>query len=293
MPLTTTLGLFIMLSSTPNVNSGSLGAGYTLHTIKDFPGQSGAADKASADGVGNNGAIVGGTTQGSQYYGYVREAGNEITEFQAPGNGTTAFGIDRNGTVVGNFDTPSHLGEGFIRLPDGSISTLAYPGSTATSLIGINENGSEIVGSYYDSQSVAHGLIDRSGKLITYNVPNSIKPLETYIGAVNDRRDMVGDYLNDTGYHGWSKIGGVFTTIDFPGASSTLINGISNSGAMVGQYMDGGIVVHGFMLAGGVFHEIDVTGANNTVVNGINDDGELVGIYYINNIRHAFFAKPD
>lgn len=42
---------------------------------------------------------------------------------------------------------------------------------------------------------------------------------------------------------------GLYTPIDFPGASSTLVWGINNRGEMSGQYVKDG-VTHGFKLAG-------------------------------------------
>jgi hypothetical protein len=293
MPLTTSLGLFIMLSATPNVNSGSLGANYVLHEIKGVFGKGHSTQTdAEANGINNNGSIAGYAANSEyQYFGYILQKGDQFTSFQVvSGHDTTASGIDRDGTTVGTTATSEDFG--FIRSPTGDLTSVGYPGAKDTEFDGINENGSEIVGDYDAAQE--HGLIDRGGKLITYDVPASLKAGTTFIYGVNDRREMVGAYLNDSGFHGWSKTGGVFTTIDYPGASATYVDGISNSGTLVGYYTNSGQNnVHGFILGtDGVFHEIDVTGADETIISGINDAGELVGSYYKNDVSYAFFAKP-
>jgi len=70
-----------------------------------------------------------------------------------------------------------------------------------------------------------------------------------------------------------------FTTIDFPGATSTAVYGIDTTGAMVGVYVDAGNVNHGFMLKKGVFTTIDFPGATLSVAAGINDKNKIVGQY--------------
>ena len=67
-----------------------------------------------------------------------------------------------------------------------------------------------------------------------------------------------------------------FTTIDFPGALSTLAVGINDHGQIVGHYSAGGRL-HGFLLDKGAFTTIDVRGAVNTCPAGINNRGQIVG----------------
>ena len=72
--------------------------------------------------------------------------------------------------------------------------------------------------------------------------------------------------------------GGLFTPIDFPGASSTLAWGINNRGDISGQYVKDG-VTHGFKLAGGQFSTLDYPGSGYTQVYGINHRGDVAGLY--------------
>jgi hypothetical protein len=70
----------------------------------------------------------------------------------------------------------------------------------------------------------------------------------TAANGVNDGIYVVGYFgANPTGaFHGLLE-GGQFETIDFPGATDTRCNGISDAGAIVGRYTDAEGVVHGFL----------------------------------------------
>src|SRR5262245_39322126 len=78
-----------------------------------------------------------------------------------------------------------------------------------------------------------------------------------------------------------------FTTIDVPGASLTDVNGINNSGQVVGSFTSGG-VSHGFLLSAGVYTTLDVPGATSTAAWDINDSGQVAGSYTADGTTHAF-----
>jgi uncharacterized membrane protein len=74
-----------------------------------------------------------------------------------------------------------------------------------------------------------------------------------------------------------------YTTIDFPGASTTLAAGINGSGQIVGGYQLPDGSRHGFLDAGGVFSTVDDPNATSGSENvGINDSGQIVGAYNLN-----------
>jgi hypothetical protein len=81
-----------------------------------------------------------------------------------------------------------------------------------------------------------------------------------------------------------------FTTIDVPGASLTDINGINNSGQVVGTYTAGGIS-HGFLLSNGIYTTLDVPGATATVAWDINDSGQIAGSYTAGGTTHGFLLS--
>jgi len=57
----------------------------------------------------------------------------------------------------------------------------------------------------------------------------------------------VGNYLSSGVYHAFLKDGAAFTSLDIPGASSTLATGINDSGVIAGYYTDASGVTHGFV----------------------------------------------
>ena len=74
-----------------------------------------------------------------------------------------------------------------------------------------------------------------------------------------------------------------YTTIDFPGASQTVIAGINNSGQVVGGYQLADQSRHGFLDVGGVFTTIDDPNATSgSEATGINNLGQIVGAYNLN-----------
>jgi probable HAF family extracellular repeat protein len=68
-----------------------------------------------------------------------------------------------------------------------------------------------------------------------------------------------------------------FTTVSFPGSSSSVATGINNAGQIVGTYTDTAGKVHGFLDTNGVYKSIDVPGSTQTIPTGINNAGQIVG----------------
>src|ERR1700733_14698637 len=73
----------------------------------------------------------------------------------------------------------------------------------------------------------------------------------------------------------------VYTTIDFPGATATTLDGGPNpEGMSVGSYTDTFGVTHGFTLtAKSVFTSFDPPGSTFTLPNFISPQGVIVGEY--------------
>jgi uncharacterized membrane protein len=82
-----------------------------------------------------------------------------------------------------------------------------------------------------------------------------------------------------------------YTTIDYPGAVSTTINGGPNvEGTSIGSYTDSAGVTHGFKLtAFGHFTAFDPPGSTATTPNFISPDGTIVGGYLdASGVSHGF-----
>jgi probable HAF family extracellular repeat protein len=79
-----------------------------------------------------------------------------------------------------------------------------------------------------------------------------------------------------------------FTSIDFPGATSTTAWGVNDRGDVVGLYSLADKTNHGFLYRGGVLTSIDFPGATSTETYGINLAGDIVGDYTMNGKIHGF-----
>jgi uncharacterized membrane protein len=105
-------------------------------------------------------------------------------------------------------------------------------------------------------------------------------PRSTADGPANRARDAVE--------------AGTFTTIDFPGATATVLFGINDEGMAVGRYMHGS-QTHGFARsATGQLTAIDFPGASFTVAGALNNRGDIVGWYSLPAtpaIRHGFLLR--
>jgi len=76
-------------------------------------------------------------------------------------------------------------------------------------------------------------------------------------------------------------------TISFPGAVSTGVYGINNSGDVVGSYYDG-TKLHGYVFAGNDYKTIDYPGAADTSLRNINESGKVVGWYNLDGEGFGF-----
>jgi uncharacterized membrane protein len=113
--------------------------------------------------------------------------------------------------------------------------------------------------------------------------------------GINDPGQVVGDYVDTkTVRHGFLLSQGVYTTLDFPGASLTVAEGINNAGVIVGVYLDAVGNQHGFVLSQDVYATVDVLpNSPGTQVNSINAQGVIVGFYVdVNGVTHGFVGTP-
>src|SRR5215472_18849052 len=85
-----------------------------------------------------------------------------------------------------------------------------------------------------------------------------------------------------------------YTTIDFPGAVATTLNGGPDpQGTSVGTYTDTAGIVHGFTLSKtGVMTPFDPPGSTGTTLNFITPQGVIVGGYLdAGGASHGFFSE--
>ena len=146
----------------------------------------------------------------------------------------------------------------------------------------------------------------KDGKFSMYSYPADA-PFCMHQGATKDGSMIVGYYLDPAikasrGYILTPK-DNVVTPVDIPGAKATVIQDISWSGIIAGNYRNQNEATpyHGFVIdthmstdkAKWTFkYPVDYPGASVTRFRGINDRGDVVGDYLgSDNVTHAFVGK--
>ena len=158
-----------------------------------------------------------------------------------------------------------------------SFHGVNIPGATQQAASGVNDSG-QIVGYYSDGSGVVHGYLESGGKFTIIDVPFS-GATSTAAFGINNAGEIAGEWSDATTYHGFLLSGGIYTSLDYPGAVYTVVENINNNGDMVGQYNDTSGIQHGFSLSGGTYNSIGPPGSTSTVAFGINDAGDIVGTY--------------
>lgn len=157
-----------------------------------------------------------------------------------------------------------------------TYQTMNYPhGSGPQAVAAVNDLG-EIVGDYDDYNQ---GYERSGGHFTTIAVPFA-GAAGTFPYGINNSGEVVGGWWDSNIIeHGFTLIGGTYTSFDFPGATETGGFGINSAGDIVGGYNDASGAAHGFLLSGGTYTSIDFPGAVETDPYGINDAGDIVGMY--------------
>jgi uncharacterized membrane protein len=255
----------------------------------------------TATDINNRGQIVG-IVRVEQNMGFVKN-GTAFTLIDAPGagplNGTVAQGINDSGQIVGTFATENGgvHSHGFVREGE-TLTAFDVPGSATTEALG-NNNPGQIVGRFFAAQGVqiGRGFIRTGTNFTVFNAPGAQAPAGTSPYDINDRGQIVGDFLDTRGFHGFLFESNTFRVLKVPGASSTHVQCINNSGQTAGSFRDG-TGSHGFIMIGDRFFQVDVPVVTNrgfdTHLLGINDLGQVVGNVSLHGVPGVlgFVATP-
>jgi hypothetical protein len=136
--------------------------------------------------------------------------------------------------IAGDYSDAGNVFHGFVRAPNGAITTFDAPGAgtgsgQGTLSAGINPAGT-VTGAYFDASNVYHGYVRASdGTITTIDVPGAgTGPLQGTIGeAINPVGTIPGNYIDaSSANHGFvrDKHGGL-TTFDAPGAGTGIGQG--------------------------------------------------------------------
>ena len=159
---------------------------------------------------------------------------------------TAANSINGSGTVAGfiSSDPTFATGSGFVY--DGSAyHPFDYPGASLTVGYGIND-AEVVVGIYVDGNGVQHGYQKEGNTLTSLDYPGN-DSLAAF-GISNDGV-IEGAYGINGRAHGFLLDNGVYTTVNYPGATDTYVNyRDSITGSLVGSYStDNGLTFHAFI----------------------------------------------
>ena len=179
-----------------------------------------------------------------------------------PGIGGELEGINDSGQIVGSFLDGVHPYQGFL-YDHGTFSVVDFPGAYMTQVQGINNSG-QMIGSYG-----VHGFLYSGGMFTSIDFPGGVttEPL-----AINNAGIIAGNYLgSDDTFHGFLYNHGVFSSVSTPLATGFVVDGINDSGQILGH--------QGILNPDGTFTPLHVPGSAIASKFGFNNAGLAVGSY--------------
>jgi probable HAF family extracellular repeat protein len=217
---------------------------------------------------------------------FAYSAKGRLTTFAAKGSTRIqATGVNNSGEIVGMYQDSSNVWHGYTY--NGPFRTLDPAGSTLTFVWGVNGNG-DVVGSFTNPNTTpsGQGFLYSPPAFELFNDPSTTNFGFTTAFAVNNLGDVAGDYGDGNTLHGFTNVGGTYTTFDPIGSTETHALGINNSDQVAGFYYDASGVTHGFLCHQGACTTIDPPGSVFTTATGINEAGQVVGYYTAPDFSH-------
>ncbi|HEX7157872.1 MAG TPA: hypothetical protein VF214_02565 [Edaphobacter sp.] len=190
-------------------------------TLIRFPG----ATVTYANGISNNGLIVGQYSTGNGFLGFLYDHGT-YTTISFPGStSSTAVGVNSNGEIVGTYTDTLGGRNGFL-FNGSSYETISPP-------IGINDLGQILVSAI---SPCALGIVN-GGSFTPISLPSSAY----CVTGFNDLDQLVGTFTETFGHHGFVDDHGVINIFQVPESvtpdgTSTLATGINDFGETTGSW---------------------------------------------------------
>jgi uncharacterized membrane protein len=102
------------------------------------------------------------------------------------------------GVIAGNYVDGNNLNHGFVRTPDGKITTFDAPGASQGTYVGNINNFGVIAGTFYDTNGVSHGFLRTAlGKIKVFDAPGALGgAIGTYSAFINDLGVIAGSYYD-------------------------------------------------------------------------------------------------
>jgi hypothetical protein len=220
-----------------------------------------------------------------------------FTSFDIPG-ATSYFvaGINDEGLVAGSWTASDGSAIGFIRAPDGRISTpIVHPddNTRTTVLRAVNDDG--VVAGFYGA-NVSNGFLLTEGKFRTVDFPGAVA---TALRGINNLGDVSGTYsivdfnADEFGFIIPRRGPPISFKLADPTGTGIVVGGINDLRQLVGYYTDATSTLVGFLRQpSGQFVSVIVPGALSTQAYGINDCGIVVGVWGDGSTAHGFYGRP-
>jgi hypothetical protein len=158
--------------------------------------------------------IAGTYYDGQLYRGFVALAKGKISEFDGAKGalGTQAVDINDLKQVVGFYDDAGKVWHGFLRTPDGVLTTFDDPDGQGTFPAAIN-GANAIAGFYVDGNYAYHGFLRApDGSFTNIDVPGSSQTVPT---CMNGSGQIAGYFSDTAGTHGFIRNpDGTYTTVE-------------------------------------------------------------------------------
>jgi hypothetical protein len=269
----------------------------TRFTSIDGPG----GGATTINGINNNGAVVGFTTNNGANANFQRSAAGAFTALNVGDTAAgMANGVNSGGAIVGVANNSAFV------LAGGTQRALTPPGSTTSVAFGINDGGA-IVGQYV-AGNVTPGFLNQNGAFTTINPTTSATV--TNVQGVNNRGQAIGFYSVD-GVHQHGFLYNVntkqVTLLPDPSTARTASGGlvltqflgINDNNEAVGYYQTNNGSQFGFLfnLATQTYTFLDdpqaapVNGVQITQITGVTNSGEICGFFIdAQGVQHGFVA---
>ncbi len=292
------------------IDASGVRRGFSGDLIIEYP----EASETYAEFVNAEGGVIGSFVDAQGvFYPYIRNPDGRFISLELPHAAQFEYfflpAVNDAGIVIARAKLRGDIPRTAVGTLQHGLQSLEVPGSVSTEGWNINQDGS-IVGYYDTADGRRHGFI---ASPTTVDTPAQVDPepemssIEGYytfdsitvpgvdyleVTASNDFGDYAGNTrnANDGKTVGFTLIGGVFATYDFPSSQKTQFYALGNNGVAAGHYedIDGGY--HGVILEGGELRQYDFPGAAETHIYGISDEtGALSGnIVDAAGVFHAF-----
>ncbi len=246
-----------------------------------------------------SGVIIGSYVDASGVtHGFLRARDGSITSYDVPPGGFIDSpiyipggpppSVNPAGDITGTYFDASFGEHGFLRTPDGTFTTIDFPGAFFTEALAINPAG-VIVGDFCNAVTCFQGFLrtpDGTFTVINANagIPNDINPAGAITGSAADGSGR--GYLRSPD--------GTFITFNPPGSTFTEPTAINAAGAITGFHQDAHFVAHGFVRApDGTFITFDPPGSTFTFPTAINPGGVITGVFSdASGALHEFVRIP-